>query len=493
LPKLDLSKLWQDPPVIDDDSNPLAALFRKQPGEEKVSEKSTLLFPFWVQWFTDSFLRTDHDQRLCNTSNHHIDLCNIYGLNKKSGDTLRAGSGGKLKSQIINGEEYPHFFYEDPEQGTIKEEFQDLYEPLRVEQKLPAEKKAKMFAMGVERANVQIGYVMLNVLWLREHNRLCDLLAKEYSEQWRQEFHTLPQKAPFDRWEAMHPYGGEPSEHWKELHPPWREDPDRYLDERIYQTARNINTILVMKLVVEEYINHITPYHFNFIVDPPSFPNPRWYRENWMPLEFSLVYRWHSALPEKFQYDGRTIQTTDSLWSNDLVINKGLGELFEEASSQPASTIGLFNTPDFLIPVELMSVALGRDAQLASYNRYREMAGFPRVTDFNQITGDRARQDKLRELYGHVDNIEFYVGLFAEDGRPNSALPALIGRLVGIDAFSQAFTNPLLAQLVWNVKTFTPIGWDIIQNTNSLSEVVHRNIPQQDRKFNVSFYRNGND
>jgi prostaglandin-endoperoxide synthase 2 len=36
--------------------------------------------------------------------------------------------------------------------------------------------------MGVERANVQVGYVMLNVLCLREHNRLCKLLVEKYPD-----------------------------------------------------------------------------------------------------------------------------------------------------------------------------------------------------------------------------------------------------------------------------------------------------------------------
>ena len=54
-------------------------------------------------------------------------------------------------------------------------------------------------------------------------------------------------------------------------------------------------------------------------------------------------------------------------------------------------------------------------------------------------------QSALRDIYGHVGRIEFYVGLFAEDPRPGSDLPGLMGRMVGIDAFSQALTNPLLA------------------------------------------------
>jgi len=200
LPKLDLTTFPPDPA-----KNPLAELFRKKGDKSIESDKSTLLFPYWVQWFTDSFLRTDRDQRLKNTSNHHIDLCNVYGLNRKSTELLRSGVGGRLKSQMLNGEEYPPFFYEKtydypqdgspiPHRDVIKPEFVGLYDPLWQEQQQPAEKKAKMFAMGVERANVQIGYVMLNVLWLREHNRLCDILAKAYSDEWRKEAATLPKR-----------------------------------------------------------------------------------------------------------------------------------------------------------------------------------------------------------------------------------------------------------------------------------------------------------
>jgi prostaglandin-endoperoxide synthase 2 len=137
----------------------------------------------------------------------------------------------------------------------------------------------------------------------------------------------------------------------------------------------------------------------------------------------------------------------------------------------------------------LASIQLGRKAQLASYNDYREMCKFPRVTDFDQITGDADAQRELKRLYGHVDKIEFYVGLYAEDVRENSTLPPLIGRLVGIDAFSQALTNPLLAENIFNKDTFSAVGWEVIHNTNSLSDLVNRNTPQRDKKYKVTFYR----
>ena len=437
-----VEKLPENLPSPDD----LAVLFRKIDGKTKYSNKSTVLFPYFVQWFTDGFLRTNRHNHLKNTSNHQIDLAPLYGLTYDITKILRSHTGGKLKSQFINGEEYPPYYYD--ENGQVKEEFKGL---LRAESegesrwdKLAPEQKHKVFAMGVEieRSNVQIGYVILNTLFLREHNRLCDLLAQNY--------------------------------------PTWD-------DERLFQTARNIVIVLLMKIVIEEYINHITPYHFKFVTDPLAFSNEKWYRPNWMPFEFALVYRWHSALPDMLMYDGKPMHMAATMWNNDLITNKGLGAIFEESSSQPAGTIGLFNTPDFLIETEKASIKMGREAGLRGYNDYREMCGFPRVTDFNQITGDEIAQEKLKNLYGNVDNIDFYVGLFAEDRAwENSTVPPTIARIVAIDAFSQALTNPLLAEHVFNEKTFSPAGFEVIQTTNTLGDILHRNIPQQ-REFKITF------
>ena len=70
------------------------------------------------------------------------------------------------------------------------------------------------------------------------------------------------------------------------------------------------------------------------------------------------------------------------------------------------------------------------------------------------------------------------VGLFAEDVAPGSALPPMIGRMVAIDAFSQALTNPLLSGRVFRRETFAE-GWEELHNTSSLGDVVRRNTPEQ--------------
>ncbi len=186
---------------------------------------------------------------------------------------------------------------------------------------------------------------------------------------------------------------------------------------------------------------------------------------------------------------GKQVPNEETVFNNTELLAHGLGEMFEAASRQPAGDIGLFNTPEFLLWVEEVSIRMGRDMCLASYNDYRDAFGFPRVTDFDQITGDPRRQYRLKELYGDVDRIEFYVGLFAEDVRTNSTVSTLIGRMIGIDAFSQALTNPLLAPCVFNEQTFSPYGKRVIEKTASISDILNRNLPPGERPYLATLTR----
>ena len=414
------------PPPGQPDANAVADLFMRR-GETIPCPKSTVLFAYFAQWFTDGFLRTDRTDPRKNTSNHEIDLTPLYGLNKGVTDIVRASAGGRLKSQVIRGEEYPPFLCEN---GVVKPEYKGL-EELSFDERTTAEKD-QFFAMAGDRANVQIGYVMFNTLFLREHNRVAGLLAAEY--------------------------------------PSWD-------DERLFQTARNVVIVTVIRIVIEEYINHISPYHFEFWLDSAGFPNEGWYRQNWMAVEFTLVYRWHMLIPSDLALAGRQVPVAETMWNTSLITERGLGPLFEDASRQPAGKVGLRNTGSFLRFIEARSISMDRALQLPTYNAYRPKYGFPPVTDFDQITGDPEIQSELKRLYGHVDNLDYYVGLFAEDTVPNAVLPPLIGALVSIDAFSQALTNPLLNPHVFNEQTFSPLGLEIIQNTRCLSDVLHRNTP----------------
>ncbi|MEA2311407.1 MAG: prostaglandin-endoperoxide synthase 2, partial [Solirubrobacteraceae bacterium] len=425
----------------------VAALFSRT-GETIPSIKSTVLFPFFAEWFVDGFLRSErpHPDPVTgepvrdparNESSHQIDLMQIYGLTEVVSGELRTREGGLLRSQEIEGEEYPPYLYDGDRKrfGSVT--------VVRAEQITP-EQRRQLFAFGSDTGNLQLGFVMMGVLFLREHNRIARSLADAY--------------------------------------PGWD-------DERIFQTARNVLTVILIKIVVEEYINHISPYRLKLLADPRGFRNPRWYRENWMAIEFNLLYRWHSLAPSSFAVGGREIPLAETLFNTDTVVENGLAACFEAASRQPAGRVGLFNSPPETWEAELASVRQGRAVGLRPYNDYRELAKFPRARGFEDVSKDPRVQDALRDVYGSVDAVELYAGLFAEDVRPNAALPRLIGRLVSIDAFSQAFTNPLLAPRVFNPETFSPHGWELIASTNTLSDLLHRNVPDAGRRHVVTMTR----
>jgi prostaglandin-endoperoxide synthase 2 len=424
----------------------VAALFSRD-GEMVPCEKSTVLFPYFAEWFVDGFLRSERPHPdpetgeptrdpARNESNHEIDLIQIYGLNDAVTRQLRAGEGGRLQSQLIGGEEYPPYLYA----GGTKQ-----FDKVTVvrDGQITDDQRRQLFAFGSDTGNLQLGFVLMGVLFLREHNRIARALEQEYG------------------WD----------------------------DERLFQTTRNILTVILIKIVVEEYINHISPYHVALLADPTAFRNPRWYRQNWMAIEFNLLYRWHSLVPSSFRIGDRDVAVEDTLFNTDILVERGLGACIEDASQQRAGRVGLFNSPPEVWDAELASVRQARAVQLRPYNEYRRLARFTRARDFEDISGDARVQAGLRDVYGDVDRVELYPGLFAEDVRRNAVLPALIGRLVAIDAFSQAFTNPLLAPRVFNPQTFSPLGWELIRTTGTLSDLVHRNVPDTGRRYLVTMTR----
>ncbi len=421
----------------------LLELFKQQDGNPLFCDKSTLLFPTFAQYLTDGFIRTrmpdagePEEVRLQNTSNHQIDMCPLYGRSPKQTDALRLrseteGERGRLKSQLIEGEEFSPFLFDN---GMLKEEFADLDKPLGLDNILdhtpnPEELRARIFAFGGDRTNAVPQIAMMNTLFLREHNRLAGEIEQS--------------------------------------HPQWN-------DERVFQTARNTVIVLFIKIVVEEYINHISPRSL-YRLDPSVAWDAPWNKPNWITAEFSLLYRWHSLVPNAITWNGHDCAVEKTFMNNQLLLDAGLRRAFTDISGQRAGRLGPFNTPEPLLGLEARAIDQGRLAELAPYTDYREYVSLPRPQDFDEVSRDVRVVDLLRNTYGHVEDIEFYVGLFAEDPVPNSPLPPLILRMVGVDAFSQALTNPLLSKYVYKEETFSAPGWKAIHSTSRLKDIVDRN------------------
>jgi prostaglandin-endoperoxide synthase 2 len=165
---------------------------------------------------------------------------------------------------------------------------------------------------------------------------------------------------------------------------------------------------------------------------------------------------------------------------NRLLLGAGLARAFADLSAQRAGRLGAFNTAEALLGVEMHAIDQGRLCRIAPYVDYRKYVKLPGQTDFAEISKDSRVVDFLKTVYKSPAEIDFYLGLFAEDTMVNSPLPPLLLRMVAVDAFSQALTNPLLCRNVYEThrrEAFTDLGWDTIRQTRSLRDIVDRNSP----------------
>jgi prostaglandin-endoperoxide synthase 2 len=201
-----------------------------------------------------------------------------------------------------------------------------------------------------------------------------------------------------------------------------------------------------------------------------------------MTVEFSLLYRWHSLMPDAIAWPAgplagaHDIALVDFLQNNRPLLDVGLDAAFSSAASQAAGELGALNTAQALLHIEDRAVLQARKNRLATYNAYRVAFGMDRAIGFGDITTNPAVAALLEDLYGEPDHVEFYPGLMAEDRVEDSPLPGLLLRMVAVDAFSQALTNPLLSEHVWNEQTFTPWGFALIGATSKLGDLLARNV-----------------
>ncbi len=420
----------------------VTALFRRE--KEIKATDTSVLFAFFAQWFTDSFLRTSHDDYRQNTSNHEIDLCQIYGLSEDRTHMLRSHEGGRLRSQLLNGEEFPEFLFKPIQPGAkpeIRKEFDGLHDEKflidTILEDAPKEHLEKVFAVGLEHGNSTIGNTVMNVLFLRDHNRVAGELQK--------------------------------------AHPDWN-------DERLFQTTRNVMIVILLDLIVQDYIMHIAPFDFPLQNVPFAADGANWNRSNWIAVEFNLLYRWHSLVPDSIGDGDDKIEWTGFRNNNQMVVDRGIEAMVGAFSKEKAGRIGLHNTPRFLVDsrspdklsVEGRSVKLMRDARLPPYNEYRTAFKLRPLNSFEELTSDVALQARLKELYGTMDRLDWYVGIFAEDYDKDMMMGGLLTAMVAYDAFTQALTNPLLARNIYNEDTFSAEGLQEIKSTKTLQQIVDR-------------------
>ncbi|XP_012733889.2 prostaglandin G/H synthase 1 isoform X2 [Fundulus heteroclitus] len=375
---------------------------------------TNLMFAFMAQHFTHQFFKTSHkvDAGFTKALGHGVDASNIYGEELERQHQLRLHKDGKLKYQLINGEMYPPTVSEVPVHMVYPEGF-------------PAEQR---LAIGQEVFGLVPGLTVYATIWLREHNRVCDILKGE--------------------------------------HPTWD-------DEQLFQTARLIIIGEIINIIIEEYVQHLSGYYLKLKYDPSLLFGVRFQYTNRIALEFCYLYHWHPLMPDSFLIDGDELPYSQFLYNTSILMHYGVEKLVDAFSRQPAGQIGGGrNIHQAVLRVAEMVIRDSRAARLQPFNQYRKRFNLKPYSSFYELTGDEEMARGLEELYGDIDALEFYPGLLLEKTRPSSIFGESMVEMGAPFSLKGLLGNPINSPEYWKASTFGgETGFNIIK-TSTLKKLV---------------------
>ncbi|KAK7872171.1 hypothetical protein R5R35_001734 [Gryllus longicercus] len=305
---------------------------------------------------------------------HYLDASLVYGSTPQAAAQLREGRKGRLITEIRHGKIYPP----SAPNKTAACDHMAEDEPC--------------YLAGDQRVNQNTQLTVLQIILLREHNRVANALA-----------HINP--------------------HWD--------------DETLYQEARRI--------VIAEH-QHISYYEWLPIF--LGWENTRrhgltygthGYTNDYDPHvdpsvlngHATAAFRYfHSAIQGFLKLVGEHRESYEALRLSDHfnrpeVIEQGdnMDKLIRGLATQPQQAVDQYFTSEitkFLFrngrpfgqDLRAIDIQRGRDHGLASYNDYRHFCGLPKARSFEDFGDYISRENvaKLAKLYAHPDDVDFTVG-----------------------------------------------------------------------------------
>nr|KAF6315230.1 prostaglandin-endoperoxide synthase 1 [Myotis myotis] len=375
---------------------------------------ANLMFAFFAQHFTHQFFKTSGKMGAGFTKalGHGVDLGHIYGDNLDRQYQLRLFKDGKLKYQMLGGEMYP---------PSVEEAPVLMHYPKGIPPK-------SRMAVGQEVFGLLPGLMLYATLWLREHNRVCDLLKAE--------------------------------------HPTWG-------DEQLFQTARLILIGETIKIVIEEYVQQLSGYFLKLKFDPELLFSVQFQYQNRIALEFNHLYHWHPLMPDSFTVGSQDYSYEQFLFNTSMLVDHGVEALVDAFSRQSAGRIGGGRNIDHhILHVAMDVIKESREQRLQPFNEYRKRFGMKPYTSFQEFTGEKEMAAELEELYGDIDALEFYPGLLLEKCHPNSIFGESMIEIGAPFSLKGLLGNAICSPEYWKSSTFGgEMGFNIVK-TATLKKLV---------------------
>jgi hypothetical protein len=371
-----------------------------------------------------------------------IDGSNVYGSDTTRSASLRTFSGGRLKvTHTPVGDLLPFNDGTIPNAGSP--EVPDL--------------STSLFVAGDVRSNEQPTLACMHTLFVREHNFQAALISA-----------LLP---------------GLP-------------------DEEIFQRARQIVVAEIESITVNEFVPAL--------LGPGVLPPYTGYKPDVNPgiaaafstAAYRLGHTLLSSSIQRLNEDGTSIaagplslRTAFFASAPQILQTEGIEPLLRGVAAQRAQALDdkiIDDVRDFLFAnagqggLDLVTLNLqrGRDLGLPDFNTLRTDYGLLKKTSFAQITADPVKQGVLLSLFGTVDNIDPFAGLFIEDHIPGTQTGETL-RAVLLDQFTRSRDGDRF----WFENTFEGLTLQVLKNVH-LSDVIKRNTTIRKIQTDVFHVRN---
>ena len=371
-----------------------------------------------------------------NNITAYLDGSMVYGSDATRAAALRSFSGGKLKTGAG---------------GLLP--LNDTTLPMDNATRQTPDNQ--LFLAGDVRANENIELTALQTLFMREHNRIADSIAK--------------------------------------AHPSMS-------DEAIYQQAR------------AQVIGEIESITYNEFLPALLGPNALPAYQGYNPAvnaaisnEFSTAaFRFgHSMLGNDVEFlddQGNTVRPAislkDAFFNPDMVKTAGIDPLLKYLASDNAEEVDvkvvdslrnfLFGAPgQGGLDLPSLNIQRGRDHGLADYNTTRVALGLPQSQTFADITSDPTLQAQLKAVYGDVNKVDLWVGGLAENHVPGGSLGPTFTRIV-VDQFERTRAGDRF----WFESKFSGRALSQLEHT-TLADVIRANTGLKNIQENVFVFQTG--
>lgn len=375
--------------------------------------------PTYGQHFTHQGFKTNMWDRRTTWGTQTVDLSHVYGKSESDERALRSLEGGRMKMQIMNGEEYPPHVDQCP---GLKMRYP------------PQVKKEHRFALGHPFFAMLPSLLYWTTLWLREHNRVANIMADE--------------------------------------HPDWD-------DERIFQTTKLIILGETMKVTVETYVQHVSGMYLQLTYQPEllhDVSHP--WSSNRIHVEFNTIYHWHNMIADYFLIGDKNYTLNETYFNMKPLLDHGMKTFTESMSNQVAGRgAGGRNLAPALLVVAKDALNWNRQLRLQSFNRYRQYARLLPYKTFEELTGEKKLSKVLSDLYGgDIDAVELYVGTLVEKRYANKMFGLTLIELIASYSLRSVFSNAIGSPQYWRESTFGgKVGFDIVKSAK-LDEIACRVI-----------------